>query len=71
MGIIVSGTSLGQSPETNTTLVERRLPNLFYSLTRKSLASSLFRPRRNILAVFDGVFYFSLTIVSRVDFAFQ
>jgi hypothetical protein len=29
---------------------------ILYPLTRKTSASSLFRPRRNILAVFDGVF---------------
>jgi len=28
------------------------------------LASSLFRPRRNILAVFDGVFYWFAQVVA-------
>jgi hypothetical protein len=53
-GIIVGGTRQRFDFSGTTT---RRLPDSFYPLTRKTSASSLFRPRRNILAVFDGVFY--------------
>jgi hypothetical protein len=53
-GIIVGGTRHWSDFSGTTT---RRLPDTFYPLTRKTSASSLFRPRRNILAVFDGVFY--------------
>jgi hypothetical protein len=36
---------------------------IFYHPLRGNTASSLFRPRRDILAVFDGVFYWSNAIV--------
>jgi hypothetical protein len=68
MGIIGNGTSrLGQClPRPNTTIRGRRLPDLDYPFG-KTLASSLFRPRRFTLVVFGGVFYLSDDHLSAVS----
>jgi hypothetical protein len=55
MGIIVSGTRRLGREFRDTTLVEGDCLILFIP-SLGNTASSLFRPRRNILVVFDGVF---------------